>query len=102
MIIFTKENFEEEVLKSDKPVFVDFGAPWCGYCKMLEPVINELEEEYNDRIKFGYLDIDQATEIAIKYGVMSVPLCAKFVNGEMVSQVLGAVPKEHIIRELGL
>lgn len=102
MMIFTKDNFEEEVLKSDRPVFVDFGAPWCGYCKMLAPVVEELEEEYGDKIKFGSLDIDEATEIAIRYGVMSVPLCAKFENGELVAQVLGAVPKEHIIEELGL
>lgn len=102
MMIFTKDNFEAEVLQSDKPVVVEFGAPWCGYCRILEPVVAEIAQECGEAVKFGSLDIDQATEIAIKYGIMSVPLCAKFENGELVAQVLGAVPKEQLVAGLEL
>ena len=72
-VIFTPENFEEEVLKSDIPVMVDFYADWCGPCKMMMPVVESLAEEYEGKVKIGKIDSDEAGELAQKYGIMSIP-----------------------------
>lgn len=90
---FTAENFEAEVLQSDIPVFVDFYADWCGPCKMMSPMIDKLADEFDGKIKVGKIDVDENQELAVKYGVMSIPNMKFFKGGEVVDEVIGAVPK---------
>ncbi len=97
---FTDENFEEEVVKSDIPVLVDFYADWCGPCKMLTPIIEELATEYEGKVKIGKVDVDEAGAVAGKYGVMSIPTIIFFKGGEVVDQAVGFVPKEELAKKL--
>ena len=90
---FDGNNFEAEVLKSDIPVFVDFYADWCGPCKMMSPVIDKMAEEYAGRIKVGKVNVDENSDLAVKYGIMSIPNMVFFKNGEVVDRVVGAIPK---------
>ena len=90
---FTEANFEAEVLQSDIPVFVDFYADWCGPCKMMSPVIDKLAEEYDGRIKVGKVNVDENSDLAVKYGIMSIPNMVFFKNGQPVDRVVGAIPK---------
>lgn len=92
----TKDNFEVEVIKSEKPVFVDFWATWCGPCKMVGPIIDEIAEERQDII-VGKINIDEEIELAQKYGVMSIPTIIVFKDGEPVQKKIGAMPKENIL-----
>ena len=91
--MFDESNFEAEVLKSDIPVFVDFYADWCGPCKMMSPVIDKLSEEYAGKIKVGKVNVDENSDLAMKYGIMSIPNMVFFKNGEVVDRVVGAIPK---------
>lgn len=95
-VTLTDQNFETEVLKSEMPVLVDFWAPWCAPCRMVGPVVEELSEEYQGKIKVGKLNVDENQQIAQRYGIMSIPTLAVFKNGEVVEQILGAQPKEAI------
>lgn len=88
-----ESNFEQVVLKSEKPVLVDFWADWCRPCKMIAPILDELSEEYSDRISFVKLDVDQNPRTAAKYGIMSIPTLLIFKNGEPVSNIVGLRPK---------
>ena len=88
-IIVTKENFEKEVLKSDIPVIVDFWATWCGPCKMIAPEIEKLAKELDGKVKVCKLNVDENTEIAIKYQVMSIPTVILFNNGEVEKKAVG-------------
>ena len=90
---FTVANFDEEVLRSELPVFVDFYADWCGPCKMMSPVIDQLADEYNGRIKVGKVNVDDNPALAVKYSVMSIPNMLFFRGGEVVDSVIGAIPK---------
>jgi thioredoxin 1 len=92
----TDQDFEEEVLKSDVPVVVDFWAPWCGPCLMLAPLTEKLAKEYEGRIKFCKLNVDDNQKTAMKYQVMSIPLLLFFRGGEKVDESLGAVPEDMI------
>jgi thioredoxin 1 len=92
---FTTDNFEKEVLKSDKPVLVDFWATWCAPCRMQGPIVEELADERSD-IKVGKLDVDENPEIAEKYGVMSIPTLLVIENGEVVHQMVGVQTKKQI------
>ena len=94
--VITKDNFEQEVLKSDKHVLIDFWAGWCGPCKMLSPVVDQIAEE-NPDIKVGKVDVDAEAELAIKFNVMSIPTLIVFKNGELVNQSVGVVPKQAIL-----
>ena len=91
---FTKENFEKEVLQSDVPVVVDMFATWCGPCKMMAPVVEEIAKEYEGIAKVGKVDIDQDSDLAARYSIMSVPTFLIFKNGEVVDKVVGGVPKD--------
>lgn len=96
----TGDNFEEEVLKSDKPVLIDFWAPWCGPCKMMGPVVEQLAAEYEGRVKVGKVNVDEEMELAQKYQVMSIPTFLLFKDGKVEKQVMGARPKEELEKML--
>jgi thioredoxin 1 len=100
--VFTDENFKGEVLESDRPVLVDFFAEWCGPCKIMGPIIDELTEELKDQIKVGKLNVDENQETAGKYGVMSIPTLVYFENGEVKKTIVGLKTKEEIKTEIGL
>ncbi len=89
----TKDNFEVEVMNSEIPVLVDFWAPWCGPCKMIGPIIEELAAEYEGKAKVGKLNVDDEQEIAMKYGVMSIPTLVVFNKGQEVERIVGFKPK---------
>ncbi len=97
---FTDQNFSTEVLQSDKPVLVDFWAVWCGPCKMIAPIVEELAVEYEGKAKVGKLDVDNNQESAIKYGVRSIPTVLIFKGGKVVDTIIGAVPKIHLKQKL--
>ena len=96
VINITLENFEAEVIKSEKTVLVDFWAPWCGPCRMLSPVVDEIGEERTD-IKVGKVNVDEQEELAMRFGIMSIPTLIVFKNGEPVKKTLGVQPKAAII-----
>lgn len=92
----TDTNFDQEVLKSDLPVLVDFWAPWCGPCRMVSPVVEELAEELTGKLKVVKVNTDENQEIAVKYGIRSIPTLGIFKDGDIVDGLIGAVPKQTI------
>jgi thioredoxin 1 len=93
-------NFEEIVLKSDKPVIVDFWAEWCGPCRMIGPIVEELSEDYKDQIVCTKLDVDSNPGVASKYGIRNIPTILFFKDGEIVDKQVGAVPKSNLESKL--
>lgn len=93
-------NFEEEVLKSEIPVLVDFWAGWCMPCKMVEPVVEEIAAEYEGRLKVCKVNVDEATKTAAEYKIMSIPTLAVFKGGELVERAVGALPKKSMIAKI--
>lgn len=100
MLELTKDNFKEEVLDSDKPVLVDFWATWCMPCKMIAPIVNEISNEYNGKCKVAKLNIDDAMEIATKFGVMNIPTIILFKNGKEFTRIVGVASKESILKKI--
>ena len=99
-VIITKDNFEDEVLNSEKTVLIDFWAPWCGPCRMMAPVVSEIADELPS-VKVCKVNIDEEDELASKFGIMSIPTFLIIKNGEVTDQIIGAVPKASIVSKLG-
>ena len=101
-IILTNDNFKKEVLESPLPVLVDFWAPWCGPCRMVSPIVAEIADEYEGKIKVGKVNVDDEGDLAQEYGIMYIPTLIVFKNGEAVSTSNGFKRKDEIIQMLGL
>jgi thioredoxin 1 len=96
----TTANFDELVLKSSKPVLVDFWAEWCGPCRAIAPILDDISAEYGDKLTIAKLNTDEESAIAIKYGVTSIPMLNVYVNGEVVKTIIGAKQKPALLKEL--
>lgn len=96
----TSANFQEVVLNADKPVLVDFWAEWCGPCRMVGPVVEEIADDFADSAVVGKLNVDEHQDIAVKYGIRSIPALLYFKNGEVADNVVGAVPKHQLASKL--
>lgn len=93
-------SFADDVLQSDRPVVVDFWAPWCGPCKMVAPVLEEISEQYSEQITVVKLNTDENPEVTQRYGITGIPTLNVYVGGEVVKTVVGALPKNKLVREL--
>ncbi len=100
LLEITDGNFEQEVIESGLPVLIDFWAVWCGPCRMVAPIVQEIATEYADKVKVGKLDVDNNPETAMKYGIRSIPTLLIFKGGEVVDRIVGAVPKQAITQKL--
>ena len=98
--VFSDANFELEVLKSDKPVLVDFWAEWCAPCRMMSPTVEAIAEQYSDRAKVGKLNVDESPSVATRYNIRGIPTLLLFKNGEVQEQVVGATSKDTILKML--
>lgn len=99
-IIADEKNFEQEVIKSDLPVMVDFWAEWCGPCKVLGPIVKELAEEYSGKIKVAKVNVDENNALAMRYGILSIPTLKFFKGGKLVGELIGAAPKNMVETEI--
>ena len=96
----TDNNFQAEVIESDKPVLVDFWAPWCGPCRVIAPSLEEIADEQADSLRIVKLNVDENQQTAARYGVMSIPTLLVFKNGEVAKTIVGALPKKRLVQEL--
>jgi len=101
-IEITDANFDKEVISSSVPVLVDFWAIWCGPCKLIAPIVEDIAEKYNGQLKVGKLDVDKSRQVPIKYGIRSIPTLLIFKKGKVVEQIVGAVSKDHLLKKLDL
>ena len=99
-IVITKENFEEQVLRAEKPVLVDFWAPWCTYCRRIAPAVDQVAGQYGEQMVVGKVNVDEQPELAQAFGVMSIPTLVVLKQGKPVSRIVGARPKSEILAEL--
>ena len=100
LVQITDAGFEADVVGSTKPVVLDFWAPWCGPCRMMEPVLHEIAEEFGDKITIGKLNVDENPAVAQKFDILSIPTLLVFVNGEVAKKLVGAMPKKRLLEEL--
>lgn len=100
VVTLTENNFDQEVIKSDKPVLIDFWASWCGPCRMVSPIVDEIADEEADKVKVGKVNVDEQPELASRFGVMSIPTLVVMKNGEVASTSVGARGKEAILAML--
>lgn len=100
IVHLTDSNFEEEVLKADQPVLVDFWAAWCGPCRMITPILDEIVSEYGEKIKIAKINVDENQKTPASYGVMSIPTLILFEKGEVKKKLVGAMPKKKLLSEL--
>ena len=100
LIEFTDDNFDAEVLKSDLPVLVDFWAEWCGPCKMIGPIVEEIAGDYAGKVKVGKVNVDFNNQVAMQYGIRGIPALLVFKGGSVANQIVGAVPKNNITQVL--
>ena len=100
LIEFTDDNFDTEVLKSDLPVLVDFWAEWCGPCKMIAPIVEEIAGDYAGKVKVGKVNVDFNNQVAMQYGIRGIPALLVFKGGTVANQIVGAVPKNNITQIL--
>ena len=98
--VVTDATFEQDVLKAEGPVLVDFWAPWCGPCRMVAPVLEKIAEQYADRVTVAKMNVDENQETAMRYGIRSIPTVSLFSKGDVVDGVLGAAPAQHFSRML--
>ena len=98
IIVLNNENFAAEALQSKEPVLVDFWAPWCGPCKVLSPLVEEIASEMEGKVKFGKLNVDEAQEIAVEYGIKSIPTLMLFKEGRIAAMSIGVKPKSDIMK----
>ena len=101
-IILTEENFEKEVTASDVPVLVDFWATWCGPCRMIAPIVEEIAKEYEGKIKVGKIDVDDQPALANRFAISSIPTILLFRDGKIAAKTLGYQPKDALLRTLGI
>ena len=101
VVTITKDNFKTEVLESERPVLLDFWAPWCGPCRMVSPIVDELAEDLDGKANIGKINVDEQPELAAEFGVMSIPALLLFENGKLVRQAVGARPKSGVLELLG-
>ena len=100
LIEFTDDNFDTEVLKSNLPVLVDFWAEWCGPCKMIAPIVEEIADDYAGKVKVGKVNVDFNNQVAMQYGIRGIPALLVFKGGAVANQIVGAVPKNNITQIL--
>ena len=96
-----EQNFQVEVMQATQPVLVEFGAPWCGPCKMLEPVLKQLGDEWAGKMRLGHVNVDDSANLTMQFGIMGVPTTILFVNGQPVERVSGYQPKDRLIAKFG-
>ena len=100
VVEFSQANFDEEVLKAQTPVLVDLWAAWCGPCRMIGPVVEELSDQYAGKVKMGKLNVDDHPQVAAQYGIMNIPTLLLFKDGKEVDRIVGVVPKEELARRV--
>jgi thioredoxin 1 len=100
LVELTDDNFQKEVLESSTPVLVDFWAVWCGPCRAIAPVVEELARDYEGKLKVGKMDVDAHQEVPIRFGIRSIPTLMLFKNGQVVEQIIGGIPKQQLLSKV--